>query len=129
TLFRIGSVTKTFTWIAIMQLAEQGRINLHADVNDYLGELQIPPWQGRPLTLSDIMAHRAGFEETGARFLFETDPRQVVQFRRWLALHAPRRVRAPGEAVAYSNYAATLAGVIVENVSGLPFHEYLDAWI
>lgn len=129
TLFRIGSVTKTFTWLAVMQLAEQGRLDLHADVNDYLKELRIAPWEGRPLTLHDLMAHRAGFEETGGRFLFETDPDRVLAFRRWLAMHAPRRVRAPGEAVAYSNYGTTLAGAIVENVSGMPLHEYLETRI
>lgn len=62
TLFRPGSISKTFTWTAIMQLVEQGKLNLNRDVNDYL-DFKIPAPFGKPITLLDIMTHTPGFEE------------------------------------------------------------------
>jgi CubicO group peptidase (beta-lactamase class C family) len=125
TLFRIGSVTKTFTWTAIMQLAEQGRIDLDTDVNAYLGGMQVDAFEGQPLTLREMMSHRAGFEEAGAPHLFETEADEVLPFEAWMRAHVPVRVRPPGEALAYSNYASLLAGLIVEKVSGLSYDAYL----
>ena len=62
TLFRPGSISKLFTWTAVMQQVEQGHLNLDADVNTYL-DFQIPPRDGQPITLRNIMTHTAGFEE------------------------------------------------------------------
>ena len=63
TLFRGGSISKLFTWTAVMQLVEQGKLDLDRDVNAYL-DFQLPRTFGRPLTLRNIMTHRTGFEET-----------------------------------------------------------------
>jgi len=62
TLFRPGSISKTFTWTAVMQLVEQGKIKLDADINDYL-DFQIPHNLGRPVTMRNLMTHTPGFEE------------------------------------------------------------------
>jgi len=62
TLFRPGSVSKLFTWTAVMQQVEQGKLDLDKDVNTYL-DFKIPPYQGKPITLRDIMTHTPGFEE------------------------------------------------------------------
>ena len=62
TLFRPGSVSKLFTWTAVMQQVEQGKLDLDADVNQYL-DFKIPPRDGKPVTLRNIMTHTAGFEE------------------------------------------------------------------
>src|ERR1700753_825498 len=62
TLFRPGSTSKLFTWTAVMQQVEQGHIDLDQDVNTYL-DFKIPPYQGRPITMRQIMTHTAGFEE------------------------------------------------------------------
>src|ERR1700679_4132981 len=62
TLFRWGSTSKLFTWIAVMQLVEQGKIDLDADVNQYL-DFKIPSREGKPVTMRNIMTHTAGFEE------------------------------------------------------------------
>ncbi len=124
TLFRPGSVSKLFTWTAVMQLVEQGRINLDADVNTYL-DFQIPPRDGRPVTMRNIMTHTAGFEEQAKSILGrsrETVPRYGELLRRWV----PERVFAPGTTPAYSNYATSLAGYIVERVSGMPFDTYIQ---
>lgn len=123
TLFRVGSTSKLFTWTAVMQLVEQGKLDLDSDVNRYL-DFEIPPFQGKPLTLRNIMTHTAGFEEAfkgGITYSGDVDPLGVV-LKRLL----PRRVYAPGVTPAYSNYATAVAGYIVERVSGMPFDTYIE---
>jgi CubicO group peptidase (beta-lactamase class C family) len=63
TLFRVASNSKMFTWTAVMQLVEAGRIDLHADVNTYLKGIRIPPTFPQPITLEHLMTHTAGFED------------------------------------------------------------------
>jgi CubicO group peptidase (beta-lactamase class C family) len=124
TLFRIGSTSKLFTWVAVMQLAEQGKLDLDADINQYL-DFSIPAAQSQPITLRHLMTHTAGFEDRifGMQAL---DPNGMMPLGEWLARNLPARVRPPGETSSYSNYGAALAGYIVERVSGMPFADYLD---
>src|SRR5262245_27826775 len=75
TLFRPGSISKLFTWTSVMQLVEQGKLDLDKDVNSYI-DFQVPPAFGKPVTLRDIMTHTAGFEET-ARDLFVADAKHL----------------------------------------------------
>src|SRR6266496_2464755 len=123
TLFRPGSVSKLFTWTAVMQLFEQGRLDLDRDVNDYL-DFKIPEAFGKPITLKNLLTHTPGFEEQ-IKDLFSIDsaPPQLGQY---LKTHIPRRIFPPGTIPAYSNYGASLAGYIVERVSGRPFNEYIN---
>ena len=125
TLFRIGSVSKLFTWTAVMQLAEQGKVNLHADVNTYLKTFHIPATYPEPITLADLLTHSAGFEDRGTGISARTTS-DLKPLGQWLAEHIPARVRPPGELTAYSNYGAALAGYIVEQVSGQPFEQYVE---
>lgn len=124
TLFRIGSISKTFTWTAVMQLVEQGKIDLDRDVNEYL-DFKIPAAFGKPITMRDILTHTTGFEES-LKDLFVPDSSYVVPLKDYLPRHLPRRIFPPGTTPAYSNYGATLAGYIVERVSGTPFDDYID---
>ena len=62
TLFRPGSISKLFTWTAVMQLVEQGKLDLDRDINEYL-DFKIPAKFGKPITLRNIMTHTPGFEE------------------------------------------------------------------
>lgn len=123
TLFRPGSISKLFTWTAVMQLQEQGKLDLDRDVNDYL-DFKIPEAFGKPITLKNIMTHTPGFEEA-VKDLFGvgTDSPDLGAY---LKTHIPQRVYPPGTVPAYSNYATALAGYIVERVSGKPFAEYID---
>jgi CubicO group peptidase (beta-lactamase class C family) len=123
TLFRAGSVSKLFTWTAVMQLVEQGKLDLDANINDYL-DFKVPEPYGRPITLRDLMTHSAGFEET-VTDLFVNKPSQLFPLRQYLIRHMPPLIYPPGQVVAYSNYGATLAGYIVQRVSGEPFDEYV----
>jgi CubicO group peptidase (beta-lactamase class C family) len=127
TLFRVGSVSKLFTWTAVMQLVEQGKLDLDTDVNRYL-DFSIPSRNGRPVTLRNIMTHTAGFEERLSG-LIGVGGERVVPLREFLVSYVPSRIFAPGETPAYSNYAAALAGYIVARVSGESFDEYIDRHI
>ena len=122
TLFRPGSTSKLFTWTAVMQQVEQGKLDLDRDVNDYL-DFRIPPRDGKPVTLRQLMTHTAGFEDT-ARGLLPGKP-EDVNLERYLKTHIPARIFAPGEIVAYSNYGCGLAGYIVQRVSGEGFDDYI----
>lgn len=124
TLFRPGSVSKLVTWTAVMQQVEAGRIDLDADVNRYL-DFAIPAFRGKPITMRQILTHTAGFEEANKK-LITYDPGDVEPIGRYLKRHVPARVYAPGTTPAYSNWASTLAGYVVERVSGMPFDDYVE---
>lgn len=124
TLFRPGSVSKLFTWTAVMQLVEQGKLDLDADVNDYL-DFEIPSYAGKPVTLRNIMTHTDGFEEQ-VKGLITTEKEPIAQLGEHLKEWIPERIYAPGTTPAYSNYATGMAGYIVERVSSLPFADYID---
>jgi CubicO group peptidase (beta-lactamase class C family) len=124
TLYRIGSVSKLFTWTAVMQLAEQGKLDLNADVNTYLTDFKIPDTYPEPITLAHLMTHTAGFEDN-----YRIDARSaddVKPLGEYLANNMPARVRPPGEFTAYSNHGTALAGYIVEEVSGVSFDDYIE---
>lgn len=124
TLFRPGSISKTFTWTAVMQQVEQGKLNLDADVNQYL-DFKIPPTFGKPTTLRDIMTHRSGFEET-IKDLFVGEEKDLTPMSQYLPSHLPQEIFAPGTIPAYSNYATTVAAYAVQRVSGQDFYDYVD---
>ena len=124
TLFRPGSVSKLFTWTAVMQQVEAGKIDLDKDVNAYL-DFKIPPFEGKPITMRNIMTHTAGFEES-IRHLISSDPKAVMPLKKYATEALPQRVFAPGTTPAYSNYATALAGYIIERVSGMTFDDYID---
>src|SRR5216684_351792 len=124
TLFRPGSISKLFTWTAVMQLVEQGKLDLDRDVNDYI-DFKIPATYPQPITLRHIMTHTPGFEET-IQELFVANASQLKPLDAYLKEHMPARIFPPGTTPAYSNYAATLAGYIVERASGQNFNDYVD---
>jgi CubicO group peptidase (beta-lactamase class C family) len=127
TIFAVGSVGKVFTWTAVMQLAEQGKLDLEADVNTYL-DFRIPDTYPQPITLKHLMTHMSGFEEKWVGSVV-SDADDRVPAREWLVSHLARRVRPPGDCIAYSNYNAMLAGYIVERVSGQPYDQYIQEHI
>jgi len=123
TLYRVGSVSKLFTWIAVMQQVEAGRLELDRDVNAYL-DFKIPERFGTPITLRRILTHTTGFDES-VRDLFHHSADPLIPLEPYLATHLPDRIYPPGSITAYSNYATTLAAHIVERVSGIPFETYV----
>ena len=127
TLFRPGSVSKLVTWTAVMQQVEQGKIDLDGDINRYL-DFKLPDYQGKPVTMRQVMTHTAGFEEA-ANGIISTDHNDFMPLDRYIKRWTPARIFAPGTTPAYSNWATTLAGYVVQRVSGQPFDDYLDAHI
>lgn len=124
TLFRIGSISKLFTWTAVMQLVEQGKLDLDADVNTYLADFQIPATYPQPITLTHLMTHTPGFENWAIGLIVHSEE-ELKPLSQVLAEKIPARVRPPGELSAYSNYGVALAGYIVERISGMPFEQYV----
>jgi len=125
TLFRPGSTSKLFTWVAVMQQVEQGRLDLDADVNEYLETFKIRDTFEQPVTLRHILTHTPGFEDGALGYLIIDDPEKALPLREAMKKYQPERVNPPGVQTAYSNYATALAGLIVANVSGLEFNEYI----
>ncbi len=124
TLFRPGSVSKLFTWTALMQLVEQGKLDLDADLNRYL-DFKIPAHKsGKVLTLRHAMTHTTGLEETARDLLTYTD--KAPNLGAVLKGYVPPYVYEPGTTPGYSNYATALAGYIIERVSGQPFDDYIE---
>lgn len=125
TLFRVASISKTFTWIALMNEIETGRMRLDGPVNLYLPEpLQVKD-KGKKtqVRLRDLMTHTAGFEDRAMGQLFERDPARIRSLADYLRQERPRRVREPGLLPSYSNYGAALAGAAVSNVTGKPYEQ------
>ncbi len=127
-LFRVGSVSKLLTWAAVMHLYEQGKVDLDEDINNYLGidlnfKLKYKTDNPEPITLNHLLSHTAGFENIyEGLFLFTPQP----PLRDYLLQQVPARIFPPGKVVAYSNYGTSLAGYIVEQVSGMSFEEYVE---
>ena len=128
TLLRVGSVAKLFTWTAVMQLVEQGTLDLHADVNTYLADFTIPATYPAPITLAHLLTHTAGFEDRQLGITVSSAD-DLVPLGTYLTDALPARVFPPGTVTAYSNYGTTLAGYVVERVSGEPFAQYVQQHI
>jgi CubicO group peptidase (beta-lactamase class C family) len=125
TLFRPGSVSKLFTWTAVMQQVERGKLNLDTDVNQYL-DFKIPAGpDGEPLTLRNMMTHTPGFEET-IKELIGSDVKSLRKLDEALKIWVPDRIYKAGTTPAYSNYATGIAGYLVERTSSLGFDDYLE---
>ncbi|MBN2004871.1 MAG: beta-lactamase family protein [Anaerolineae bacterium] len=125
TLFHIGSITKLFTWTAVMQLVEQGRLDLHADINTYLKSTRFPDTFPEPITMENLLTHTPGLEDRLSNLvrLSRDDGMPLDVF---VDRQRPERVLPPGEIVGYSNYGGTLGGDIVQEVSGMPFENYVE---
>ncbi|QNQ10781.1 serine hydrolase domain-containing protein [Sphingomonas alpina] len=126
TLFRPGSVSKLFTWTALMQQVEQGKVDLDADVNTYL-DYKIPALGSTPIRVRDLFQHTPGMSDIGG--ITAENVGKLVPYRDWMKAHIPARVWAPGTEISYSNYGAALAGYIVERVSGEPYPDYVEKHI
>lgn len=130
-LFRTGSVAKVFTWAAVMQLYEQGLLDLNTDINQYLdfelkSRVRYKSKNPEPITLSHLMTHTAGFEDVlQGLFSFDLQP----PIKEYLEKNSPARIYPPGTVMAYCNYGTTLAGYIVEQLSGLAYEEYVKEHI
>jgi len=125
TLFRIGSITKLFVWTSVMQLVEEGVLDLDTDINEYLEGFQIPDTYLQPITLRHVMTHSAGFEDYVVGLFGEGEgyDKPLAQL---LAEQIPARVRPPGEVSSYSNHATAMAALMVEQAAGIPWGQFIQ---
>lgn len=126
TLFRVGSISKLFTWTAVMQLVQARKIDLDADIRQYL-DFPVDEHLGK-ITMRDLMTHTPGFDES-IKGLISENKAHMRSLENYLKTHGPNQIFAPGTTGAYSNYGAGLAGYIVQRVSGQPFDDYIEQHI
>jgi len=126
TVFEWGSVSKLLVWTSVMQLVEQGKLDLETDIRTYLPPNFLKNLTSKePITMMNLMHHNAGWEDR-LLDLFYTSEQDVKPLSEMLQLTEPKQVFPPGEIVAYSNYGVALAGYIVELIANKPFYEYVD---
>lgn len=128
TVYEYGSVSKLFTWISLMKLKEEGKIDLGADIREYLPkDFELPLSYDKPITALDLMNHQAGFDDYFIHLFSKPD--EIGSLREALEENKVQQIYEPGFASSYSNYGAALAGYIVENVTGMPDYEYVQNYL
>lgn len=124
TVYDWGSVSKLFIWISVMQLVEQGKLDLEEDIRNYLPEGFLKNLTyDTEITMLDLMNHQAGFQET--YFIQTANADEMVSLEDALSRHQTKQVFKPGEVTSYSNWGAALAAYIVQNISGTDYVEYV----
>lgn len=123
TIFRIGSITKVFTAMSVMQLADRGKIKLSDDVNKYLKKVRVPKTYEQPVTFANLLTHTSGLDEISPG-RHSSDRSKLVPLEEFLKTRLVRRFQ-PGDHISYSTYNAALAGYLVEQITGKHLKEYL----
>lgn len=126
TVFETGSITKLFTWSMLMKLAEEGKVNLNADIQEYLPKETLNLSFDKKITIMDLMQHTAGFEEKiegmDLENVQELKPLKEIVTRE----NQPKQVYEPGTVTSYSNYGANIGGYIIEQVTGQDYTDYMN---
>lgn len=125
-MFRVASISKLFTAMAVMQLVEEGKIELQEDVNKYLKHFQIESSYDRPITVKDLLLHTDGFDLQWYIGWFARSEKDMKPLGEFLADRLPPQIERPGEAYYYSDVGMTLAGYIVEEITGVDFVQYVE---
>lgn len=124
TVYEYGSVSKLFTWVSLMQLAEEGRISLTDDVKPYLPEsFLMPTSYEKEITFLDLMNHQAGYDDYVLQVFLKEQ--RACSLREALEEHKVNQLYEPGYASSYSNYSVALAGYLVETITGMPEDQYV----
>ncbi|WP_251035196.1 beta-lactamase family protein [Paenibacillus polymyxa] len=130
TAFRVASVSKTFTSAAVMQLVEQGKVDLQADFQTYVKGLEFDNPFDKPVTVENLLTHTTGFEiRDPQQEDIHTDFDKYIAMEDYAQQHMPPVVREPGSAYMYDNFSFLLLGMIAQNVSGEPFESYMQQHI
>jgi CubicO group peptidase (beta-lactamase class C family) len=126
TLFRVASLSKLFTATATMQLYEQGQLDLEGDVSQYLERFQLDNPHSQPVTFAQLMMHTDGSTKRLVGLAARTEP-EMTPLGDYLADYMPPIVWQPGRFYSYSNHAIALLGYLVEQISGRPYLDYINA--
>lgn len=120
-----GSGTKLLVWTSVMQLWEQGKIDLNVDVKEYLPKDFADKLEyEKPVTMENLMNHQGGFQEMLMDVEVQ-DRKDVVRVEDILIKRQPQQVFEPGTITAYSNWGVGLAAYVVETISGQSFEDYV----
>ena len=124
-LWRVASVSKVFTAIAIMQLVERGQVQLDGDVNRYLKHIHLAEPYSQPITIREILTHRSGLDDRfiGDGFHAGPQPRIAEVMER----NTPASVYPPNTVEFYSNYGYGILGAVIEDVTGQKFEDYIQS--
>jgi len=124
TVLTTASVGKAFTALAVLQLVDDGLIDLNEDVRPYIDDFDLPNNFPETLTFANLLTHTDGFETRliGAATFSEEDLRPLNET---LADFTPAQIYPPGKYMTYGNFAANLAGYLVAEISGMPFEQYM----
>ena len=129
TVFEWGSLSKVLTWISVMQLMEQGKIDLHEDIRTYLPDNYLKKIKyDNPITILDLMNHTGGWQDSITN-VYTDDKDDILPLEEYVSKYEPIQLYEPGTTVAYSNWSTTLAGYIVERVSGEDYSDYVTKHI
>lgn len=129
TVFEVGSVTKLFTWSMLMKLAEEGKVKLDADIQEYLPEGTLNLTFDKKITILDLMSHTAGFEEKIEGMDLESVEQLKPLKETVTKENQPKQIYEPGTVTSYSNYGANLGGYIIEKVTGQNYTDYMNEFI
>ncbi|WP_313933805.1 serine hydrolase [Bacillus cereus group sp. BfR-BA-01453] len=126
TVFRLASISKVFTASAVMQLVEQGKIDINKDIVNYMGGLKYQNNMGEPVTMEHLLTHTTGFDYVDPRpediHYQEND---YTMLKDYVEDNMPTVVRKPGDTYTYDNFASMLQGYIVQNLTNTPFYKYM----
>jgi CubicO group peptidase (beta-lactamase class C family) len=125
TMFRIASISKLFTWTAVMQQLEEGKVDLNTDVNKYLKDVKVPATFEEPITLKHLLTHTPGFDDYVIG-LFAHKVEELRPLAEVLRTQMPTRVRRPDKLSSYSNHGTAIAGQVVACVSGMTWEDYVE---
>ena len=126
TVYRVASISKLFTATAIMQLAEQGRINIDEPLTTYLPEFSIKtrfPGEGR-ITPRNLMTHHSGLPANFYKGIFSSNPEPFTKVIK--EIKDEYLAYPPDSVYSYSNLGVTLLGGVIERVSGKDYASYMD---
>lgn len=125
TLLTVASLGKAFTAVGVLQLSERGMIDLHADIRPYFKNFNLNTNFDSPLTFANLLTHTDGFETRliGIATLKEDELKPLGEL---LATYKPNQVLPAGKYMTYGDYAANLSGYLTQEISGVPFEQYMD---
>lgn len=129
TVFPLASISKVFTSTGIMQLVEQGKLNLDEDIQSYLGDIKINNKTKYKLTMKHLLTNTTGFDFTDRLESIHNRSIQPISLEKYVKENMPSVVRKPGEAFRYDNFGFTLQGYILEKLSGKSFNHYITEHI
>lgn len=126
TIFEWGSMTKMLTWVGLMQLREQGKLDFDADISTYLpADFFKKRTYSEKITVLELMNHSAGWQDSITN-VYTDDASGILPLKEYLMKNEPPQLYAPGEVVAYSNWGTALGGYLIEVISGEEYCDYIQ---